>query len=140
MQVMCRSFFDVSILWLDEVALMCFMWTIMLGAAVGLRRQVHYLVESIPDTYPLPSLILKLFAHVVVAIMIYVFIDAGWGYTKMSMWSFSTALSVPWGYVYVSLPLSALFMIPFWVEAVMKDIQAYRNYDIAYVRDFDNEV
>ena len=126
-QVIARNYLEVTMIWLDEIARMFFLWTIMLGAAIALRRQSHYFVEVVPKRLWWANAALKMFAQAVVLVMIVVMLVPGWSFTVMSMYSVSSALEVPWAYIYVSMPLSAVAMLLFWTEITVDDIRRLRR-------------
>ena len=47
LKVVIRNFFHVPMMWADEVAVLCFIWTVFLGAAIAVRRKIHYTVITI---------------------------------------------------------------------------------------------
>jgi hypothetical protein len=50
-QVLARNYLSISVNWTDEVALLCFVWSVFLGAAVAVRRRAHYVVELLPEGF-----------------------------------------------------------------------------------------
>src|SRR5207244_8035030 len=39
--------------WYDEIARICFVWVVFLGAAVGVRRHTHFRLHLLVDRVPL---------------------------------------------------------------------------------------
>ncbi|MCG8509698.1 MAG: TRAP transporter small permease subunit [Rhodospirillales bacterium] len=128
-QVITRNYIQVTIIWLDEVARMCFLWTIMLGAAIAVRWQEHYTVEVIPPRFALLSLLIKIFAQIVMLIMIFVMLYHGGLFTQMGIHRESSALEIPWAYIYVSMPVAAAAMLFFWAEIFVNDLKKIRTRD-----------
>lgn len=126
-QVVARNYLAIPIVWLDEVSRMCFLWTIMLGAAIALRRRVHYDIVVIPERFRLATIATRLFAHAVTLAIIGVMIFYGWRFARMGMFSESQALEIPWGYIYVSMPLAGVAMLSFWIEVVIADLRGFRG-------------
>ena len=126
-QVLARNYIQVPLIWLDEVARMCFQWTLMLGAAVAVRRQAHYVVEVIPKQYFFAVVGLKLFAQAVMVVFIAVMVWHGAAFARMGLDRLSSALEIPWIYIYVSLPIAGVVMVMFLAEVVISDIQTLRS-------------
>jgi len=126
-QVIARNYLQIPITWLDEIARMLFLWTIMLGSAVAVRRRVHYDIEIFPPRFARTNTALKFLAHAVTLIVILVMLVYGWQYAEMSMFNESEALEVPWAYTYVSMPIAAAAMLSFWIENLIGDLRAPRQ-------------
>jgi len=123
-QVIARNYLQIPITWLDEIARMLFLWTIMLGSAVAVRRRVHYDIEIFPPRFVQTNTVLKFLSHLVTLVVILVMLVYGWQYADMSMFNESEALEVPWAYTYVSMPIAAAAMASFWIETVIDDLRS----------------
>lgn len=124
-QVLARNYLHIPLTWLDELARMLFLWTIMLGAAVAVRRRVHYDVVLVSDRHRKSAFALKVVAHAVSLAVMLAMLVYGWQYTEMSLYTESEALEVPWAYTYVSMPLAGAAMAAFWLETVIDDVRAF---------------
>ncbi len=126
-QVMARNYLRVSAVWTDEVALICFVWSVFLGAAVALRRRVHYEVMLFPAGFVRVNTLLRLGASLAALLFVYVMIRYGWTYTTMGLRRTSTATGLPLAYVFAAIPVSGLAMALFSIETVRDDIRALRH-------------
>lgn len=126
-QVMARNYIKISVVWTDEVALICFVWSVFLGAAVALRRRAHYVVEVLPSRFLRVNNGLKLFADLATLAVIYVLIVAGWTYVGMGMRRFSVSTGVPLAYVFAAIPVSGAAMLCFSVELLLQDLKDWRR-------------
>src|SRR5438034_4137975 len=41
--------------WYDEIARICFVWVVFLGAAVGVKRGAHFRLHLVVDRFPAPA-------------------------------------------------------------------------------------
>ena len=48
-QVVMRYVFSMSFLWGEELSLFAFIWSVFLGAAVGVRRRIHLGFDFLPE-------------------------------------------------------------------------------------------
>lgn len=126
-QVMARNYLKISVVWTDEVALICFVWSVFLGAAVALRRRAHYVVEVLPSHFLRANQALKLFADVAVLAVIYVLIVAGSTYVGMGMRRFSVSTGLPLAYVFTAIPVSGVAMLCFTLELLLQDLKDWRR-------------
>jgi TRAP-type C4-dicarboxylate transport system permease small subunit len=123
-QVVARNYLKVSAVWTDEVALVCFVWSVFLGAAVALRKRVHYVVEILPQRFVTANNALRLFASVLMLAFVYVLVVHGWTYTTMGMRRFSVSTGIPLAYVFAAIPVSGIAMVSFSIENIIEDIRA----------------
>ena len=123
LQVVARSYLRLSILWTDEVALICFIWSVFLGAAVAFRRRAHYTVEILPGSMVRTNQALTLFAHVATLAVIYVMIVGGWTYAGMGMRRMTVALEIPQATMFAAIPVSGVAMALFAVELIREDLR-----------------
>jgi len=52
LQVLARFLFHWEVLWTLEAAIFCFVWTIMLGSSIAVRRGAHYTIDVFPRSHP----------------------------------------------------------------------------------------
>jgi TRAP-type C4-dicarboxylate transport system permease small subunit len=52
LQVLARFIFHWEVLWTLEAAIFCFVWTIMLGSSIAVRRGAHYTIDVFPRSHP----------------------------------------------------------------------------------------
>jgi TRAP-type C4-dicarboxylate transport system permease small subunit len=52
LQVLARFLFHWEVLWTLEAAIFCFVWTIMLGSSIAVRRGVHYTIDVFSRDHP----------------------------------------------------------------------------------------
>lgn len=112
--------------WTEEIATMLLIWVSLLGAAVGFSRNEHlgvdYLVKKLdPAAQRLMT--------VVVQLLIIVFAAAAMVYggsilvsKALDSGQLSPALGLRFGYVYLAVPLSGLFIIFFALEQIVRTV------------------
>lgn len=123
LQIVFRNVFKISMMWSIEVALICFMWSVFLGAAVGLRYRRHYTVELFPERFVKTNLILDIISHLVVCVLIYIFVYHGYQYAVIGFSKMSTSIAIPQGYLFASLPIGGVAMGLFTIELLLNDIR-----------------
>lgn len=126
-QVMARNYLSISVNWTDEVALLCFVWSVFLGAAVALRRQAHYVVELLPERFITANNALRLFGSLACLPVIYVLMVHGQIFTEMGLRRASVSLGIPLAYVFAAIPMSGLAMALFSVEVIRDDLRRLRS-------------
>lgn len=126
-QVLARNWLAISVGWTDEIALMCFVWSVFLGAAVAVRRRVHYVVEIMPDAWVNSTNALRLFGALACIPVIYVLVFNGYILTGMGWRRVSVALRLPLAWIFMSIPISGVAMALFLIEVILDDIRRLRS-------------
>ncbi len=128
LQVLSRNYFHWPLLWTNEVALACFMWTVFLGSAVAVRQKKHYVVEVFPRKFAALNLALDAIATVSIYVLIYVMIFHGYRFGKMGLKTFSTSIGISQAYFFFAIPVSGVGMLLFHLENtyhLVRTIAAY---------------
>ena len=126
-QVIARNWLMISVGWTDEVALMCFVWSVFLGAAVALRRRAHYVVDILPASWVDGTNALRIFGALACLPVIYVLLVHGYIYTGMGWRRSSVSLQIPLAYIFAAIPISAAAMAIFSIEVVLDEIKRFRS-------------
>lgn len=126
-QVLARNYIRISVTWTDEVALMCFVWSVFLGAAVAVRRRVHYVVDILPPSFVTPTNLLRLFGAVMCLPVVYVLVVHGFTYTNMGWRRSFVSLDMPLAYIFSAIPVSGVAMVLFSVEVILDDWRNLRE-------------
>jgi TRAP-type C4-dicarboxylate transport system permease small subunit len=112
LQVFYRYVLEDSLVWSDELARFCFVWSSLLAASVVVGRGDHFTIPILVDLLPArlraatERLCLLLFIAFTVIIIVY---GAQWSWRMRN--AVSPVLQVPQGLVYAILPLAAFHML-----------------------------
>lgn len=118
-QVVLRSFFDVSLTWMEELSRYMFVWSAFMGAVIASRDKLHPKMDLIIDNVPKKvrkyyQLLLRLFILFFLAYVTYA------GFKLVASPSVfnqeSTNLRVPMYVMYAVIPISSILM--FLYEAI----------------------
>ena len=124
LQVIARNYLKISLIWTDEVAVMAFVWSVFLGAAVAVRRGKHYVVEVLPSKFVRTNAVLKVCANLVILLFVYVMVRHGIRFAVMGLSRFSTAIAIPRFYYFAAVPISGVVMVLFQIEVIITDVTA----------------
>ena len=113
----------ISLPWTEELSRFAFVWTLMLGASVGIYNQEHFALTLVRDAVPRAvqwwmELLVYLFELVFIACLVkygYLMAEMVWGQV-------SPALGLRYAYVYLSVPVGACLM---GVHAVGNMVKRY---------------
>lgn len=102
----------VSVPWTEEVARYLMIWTVFLGAAIGVRRgqliALEFFVRSLPDAF---TRVVRAAVTVLCLSFFVMLIWVGVRFTSWGLTEYSPVMTIPKAWVYASLPASAVLMI-----------------------------
>ncbi|MDR3200307.1 MAG: TRAP transporter small permease subunit [Spirochaetales bacterium] len=121
-QVLARNYILISVPWTDEVAIIFFVWAVMMGSAVGVRKRVHYLVDLFPASYVRVNAVMDLAAGLLMFLIITVLLWGGVVYFKMGLSRNFNSIIITMAWLFICLPISTVCMLLFTLENFLTDI------------------
>jgi TRAP-type C4-dicarboxylate transport system permease small subunit len=124
-QVVARYVFLLSTPWSEELARLFFVWGVFLGAAVGVKRNLHTRVDFIFQRLSARASALVLAGmDLLVATMAVVMILYGAQLIYATRTDFSTSLGYPRNVFYLPVPVSGLLMLWYLVPGILRRLTA----------------
>ena len=112
-----------SYIWTEEMARFLFIWTIMIGAMIGVRETTHFEVDVWPRMGPRGEAIARLLGRVGVLATALVFVTAGIQFTEFAMNRISELAELPLWLIHVAWPVTGLTWIIFLGEQMLDDLR-----------------
>jgi TRAP-type C4-dicarboxylate transport system permease small subunit len=120
LQVVARYVFLVSTPWSEELARLLFVWGVFLGAAVGVKRDLHTRVDFLFRRLPARASALVLAGmDLLVAGMALIMVLYGAQLLYSTRTDFSTSLGYPRNLFYLPVPISGILMLWFLVPGMI---------------------
>ena len=95
-------------IWTEELARLMFVWSVMIGAMIGIREGTHFEVDVWPQMGPRPTAALKLVAGLFVMVFALVFVWWGWEFTWSARNRISELAELPLWMIHVAWPLAGV--------------------------------
>ncbi|MEW6228707.1 MAG: TRAP transporter small permease [Bacillota bacterium] len=112
LQVTFRYFLHRSLYWSVELSRFLFVWLVFLGAAVGVHMNSHVSIDAVVKAVPEGTRrMMRLLTTAVSAAFLLLVTYYGLSLALQTMGSPSEALKIPYGWLYVSVPISSLMML-----------------------------
>jgi TRAP-type transport system small permease protein len=111
-----------SYIWTEEMARFLFIWTIMIGAMIGVREGTHFEVDVWPRLTPRPAAAVRLVARLGVLIIAFVFVSAGIEFTRFAWNRTSELAELPLWMIHIAWPLTGASWLLFCGELIYDDI------------------
>ena len=123
LQVVCRNFLKIPMVWANDISVVCFVWAVFLGSAIAVRHRAHYVLAFLPDRFEKSNCLLDIISNIAGIIFFYVLIRYGSVYTIMGMKRLSTAINIPQAYFFMCIPLSGCGMIWYTLIHMVNDVR-----------------
>jgi TRAP-type transport system small permease protein len=112
-----------SYIWTEEAARFLFVWTIMIGAMIGVRESTHFEVDVWPRLSPRSEAVVRLVSRVGVLIAALVFVWAGIEFTRFAWNRISELAELPLWLIHVAWPVTGVTWLVFLGEQMLSDIK-----------------
>jgi TRAP-type C4-dicarboxylate transport system permease small subunit len=112
-----------SYIWTEEMARFLFVWTIMIGAMIGVRESTHFEVDIWPPDRVRLRAAINLVARFAVLVMALVFVWAGIEFTEFAWYRISELAELPLWLIHIAWPLAGVTWIIFLGELVADDLR-----------------
>lgn len=110
-------------IWTEEMARFLFIWTIMIGAMIGVRETSHFEVDVWPRMGPRGEAIARFTGRIGVLATAIIFVTAGIKFTEFAMNRISELAELPLWYIHVAWPVTGLTWIVFLGEQMLDDLR-----------------
>ena len=114
-------------IWTEEMARLMLVWTVMLGAMVGVREGAHFTVDLFPRLSARANAAVELVVGVFVLLFAAVFLWWGWEYTEFAWFRVSELAELPLWTIHVAWPLAGASWILFMGERMANDVRTLRD-------------
>ena len=112
-----------SYIWTEELARFMFIWSIMLGAMLGIKEGTHFVVDVWPLMTVRRAAFLDLVGGVCVLVFALVFVWFGMEFTQFAWGRLSELAELPLWLIHFAWPLSGLTWIVFCGERMLRDLR-----------------
>jgi TRAP-type C4-dicarboxylate transport system permease small subunit len=111
-----------SYIWTEEMARFLFVWTIMLGAMIGVRESTHFEVDVWPQLSRRPAAALRLASRLGVLAIALVFVFAGIEFTRFAWNRISELAELPLWLIHIAWPIAGFTWLVFLGEEMWDDV------------------
>lgn len=110
-------------IWTEEMARFLFVWTIMVGAMVGVREATHFEVDLWPTLTRRKEALVRIIARLGILALSLVFVWAGIEFTKFA-WNRTSELGdLPLWYIHIAWPIAGVTWIIFAGEQIYDEFR-----------------
>ena len=103
-------------IWTEEMARFMFVWTIMIGAMLGVRESTHFEVDVWPTLPARADAAVKIVARLAVLIIALVFVWSGIEFTRFGWYRISELAELPLWMIHIAWPIAGVTWLVFLGE------------------------
>ena len=128
-QVLTRYVPFIKITWTEEIAVYSFIWAILMGAAVELKRNEHFSFEVLRGSLKgFPKLMLELVIYALILAFGVYLTWCGYNLTnKFWSWTLTSLPGVSQRYTWSSLIVCGATMVFYCINGIFEQIELYRK-------------
>ncbi len=112
-----------SYIWTEEMARFLFIWTIMIGAMIGVRESTHFEVDVWPRLPRRGEALVRMLGRLGVLVAALVFVSAGIEFTKFAWHRISELAELPLWLIHVAWPVTGATWLIFLGEHLVDDLR-----------------
>lgn len=112
-----------SYIWTEEMARFLFIWTIMIGAMVGVREAQHFEVDVWPRLGRRAEAAVRIVARLGILALAFVFVWAGAEFTKFAWNRTSELADLPLWLIHIAWPMAGITWLVFAGEQVVDEMR-----------------
>lgn len=118
--VVSRNFLGGAVSWIEEFSRFVFTWMMFLGISIGVYYRKHLGVDFIVAKYPEKVRdAVTLFSEILTLILFLVLTIYGFIYCASTMRMRSSVMGIPYGLVYLCVPLCGIFSMFYCFAGIM---------------------
>jgi TRAP-type C4-dicarboxylate transport system permease small subunit len=118
-------------IWTEEMARFLFVWTIMIGAMLGVRESTHFEVDVWPRVPRRVEAAVKLVARLGVLVVALVFVWSGIEFTRFAWYRISELAELPLWLIHIAWPITGLTWLVFLGEQMWDELAILTGRDRA---------
>lgn len=110
-------------IWTEEMARFLFVWTVMIGAMVGVRDSAHFEVDLLPRLGSRGEAFARLLGRIGILVMAVIFVYAGIEFTRFGWNRISELAELPLWLIHVAWPITGVTWLVFLGPQIMSDLR-----------------
>ncbi len=112
-------------IWTEEMARFIFIWSVMIGAMIGVRECAHFEVDVWPEMDKRKTAAVKFFAGLFILGFAIVFLWFGWQFTWEARYRISELAELPLWLIHLAWPMMGFTFLVFQAEHLYDDARIF---------------
>lgn len=112
-----------SYIWTEELARFVFVWSIMLGAMLGIKEGTHFVVDVWPRLSARKAALLDVVGNLCILVLAGIFVWFGIEFTQFAWGRTSELAELPLWLIHVAWPMAGVTWVVFGGERMLRDLR-----------------
>ena len=112
-----------SYIWTEEMARFLFIWTIMIGAMIGVRESSHFEVDVWPILSQRAEAVIRIVSRLGVLALAIIFVLGGIEFTRFAWYRDSELAELPLWLIHIAWPVAGVTWIVFLGEQFVDELK-----------------
>lgn len=127
-QIVLRYIFNNANAWSEELIRYLFIWVIMLGGSIAIRKGAHLKVEIFIDVLkPKIKAFIQLISYILILVLLIILLSKGVELVKNTQNNLTAGLEIPMSIPYLSIPIGMFLMILATIEFIFNQIKIIKK-------------
>ena len=110
-------------IWTEEMARFLLVWTVMIGAMIGVRESTHFEVDVWPKLSRRAEAAIRLIARFGILVVALIFVWSGIEFTRFAWYRISELAELPLWLIHIAWPIAGVSWIMFLGEQMWDEFQ-----------------
>lgn len=110
-------------IWTEEMARFLLVWTVMVGAMIGVRESTHFEVDVWPKVSRRVEAGIRLIARLGILVVALIFVWSGIEFTRFAWYRISELAELPLWLIHIAWPIAGASWIMFLGEQMWDELQ-----------------
>lgn len=110
-------------IWTEEMARFLFVWTIMIGAMIGVRESAHFEVDLWPNLPRRAEAAIRIVARLGILVIALVFVWSGIEFTRFAWYRISELAELPLWLIHIAWPIAGITWLIFLGEQIVDELR-----------------
>ena len=110
-------------IWTEEMARFLLVWTVMIGAMMGVRESTHFEVDVWPKLSRRAEAAVRLFARLGILVVALIFVWSGIEFTRFAWYRISELAELPLWLIHIAWPIAGVTWLMFLGEQMYDNLR-----------------
>ena len=129
------------VIWAQEVAVFSYIWAVLTGSGIALRKGTHFKIDIILNLLPrVAQNVLNIFSSLLVGVFAWLMIGPGMKFAMMGIKRVSNPSGIPLIYPSIAFPICGVFFLYYLIESLVCNSCGWQTSELLAALSSEGEV
>jgi TRAP-type C4-dicarboxylate transport system permease small subunit len=119
------------IIWAQEVAVFSYMWAVLTGSGIALRKGTHFRIDMLVNLMPrIAQNVLNVVSSLLIGVFAWLMIGPGLDFAMMGIQRVSNPSGIPLIYPSIAFPICGVFFLYYLIESLVCNLCGWQTADL----------